>query len=303
MKNLMLLLALLPVIGYGADEPKTVKAVYSAVYHRTFPLGLAAHKKSKPDPIYGLEAPTEQIPAHFDYGDLAVPSPILDQGQCGSCVYHSVVANIQDSYILAGDPQPPLTPQYPMDCGRGDSCNGSVFEWVAGDWQRLGGNPGREAYPYQAQNQRCQKVSKLFAPIISYHVIDSKPRSIMAELLQKHPVSVTVGAGSGSFMDYRGGVYGANGQRCVRANTDHEVLIQGYDCGKAVTTDGKYCVFRSDGTIDPKAGAYWKIRNSWSAKWGEKGYVRILMTDSRGYRCNGVADEAGVVKVAAIGAR
>lgn len=36
---------------------------------------------------------------------------------------------------------------------------------------------------------------------------------------------------------------------------------------------------------DPKLGNYWLVRNSWSAQWGEKGYIRVAREDPTNPPC------------------
>merc|ERR1712072_915722 len=71
------------------------------------------------------------------------------------------------------------------------------------------------------------------------------------------PVSVAIEADQSSFQMYSGGVLTGN---CGK-NLDHGVLAVGYG---------------TDGGTD-----YWKVKNSWGASWGEKGYVRIERGNSQ----------------------
>jgi C1A family cysteine protease len=51
------------------------------------------------------------------------------------------------------------------------------------------------------------------------------------------------------------------------------------------------CVFDAKGNL-PNGTGLWLIRNSWGTSWGDKGYVTMKATDSKGLRCNGVATDA-----------
>ena len=67
----------------------------------------------------------------------------------------------------------------------------------------------------------------------------------------QQPVSVAVEADQDSFQFYTGGVMTA----ACGTNLDHGVLAVGY------------------GT--ESAGDYWKVKNSWGADWGLKGYILL----------------------------
>jgi len=67
------------------------------------------------------------------------------------------------------------------------------------------------------------------------------------------PQAVAVDAGSSYFQSYSSGIL-TNGSLCGTA-LSHAVVTVGY--GTSGSTN------------------YWIVRNSWSANWGEAGYVRI----------------------------
>ena len=71
------------------------------------------------------------------------------------------------------------------------------------------------------------------------------------------PVSIAIEADTKIFQSYSSGVITSSS---CGTNLDHGVLIAGYG-----TENG----------ID-----YWLVKNSWSASWGDKGYVKIQKTDS-----------------------
>ena len=86
----------------------------------------------------------------------------------------------------------------------------------------------------------------------------------MLAALQKGPVSVAIEADKSAFQLYQGGVL--DNPACGK-DLDHGVLIVGY------------------GTQGSKN--YWKVKNSWGAKWGEEGYIRM----ARGKNMCGIATE------------
>jgi hypothetical protein len=112
----------------------------------------------------------------------------------------------------------------------------------------------------------------------------------MNALYQGYTVAVTVGADN-TWMGYRSGVYNA----CTNAGTNHQVVVQGWDCETSVTADGKSCVFGADG-YPVNGDGYVYVTNSWGM-WGEAGAMRSVWR--KGTRlCNNLAEEAGIVEPA-----
>merc|ERR1712167_67605 len=75
--------------------------------------------------------------------------------------------------------------------------------------------------------------------------------SALATAVSQQPVSVAIQADQTSFQFYSSGVLTAS----CGTSLDHGVLAVGYG--------------EDDGT------AYWKVKNSWGASWGEDGYIRL----------------------------
>lgn len=231
------------------------------------------------------------LPADFDLSSVTQLSPILDQGQCGSCVYHSVTSNFADSWLLRGKDfggknfmsvESLMTS--PLD--QGGKCGGAYFMSTAPATQQ-GLALGSDC-PYAMGRRGCGSAQK-YGPIQSVRLIDPSPKSIMTALTQKYPVSNTIGA-NGNFQGYQGGVFNA----CANVGTNHETLIIGYSCETAKDASGN-CQLDASGKLPPGVG-YWKVRNSWGTGWGEQGFYRIKMTDARGRLCNNVAEEVGIIE-------
>jgi len=72
------------------------------------------------------------------------------------------------------------------------------------------------------------------------------------------PVSVSVEADQAAWQSYKSGIITSN----CGTTLDHAVNIVGYN-----------------NTGDTP---YWIVRNSWGTSWGEKGYIRILISSGSG---------------------
>ncbi|KAL3739732.1 hypothetical protein ACJRO7_021063 [Eucalyptus globulus] len=74
----------------------------------------------------------------------------------------------------------------------------------------------------------------------------------LMKAVAQQPVSVIISSGCQEFQSYSGGVFNSEcGQQL-----DHAVVVVGYGTSEEGTD-------------------FWKIRNSWGERWGERGYMRI----------------------------
>lgn len=219
-------------------------------------------------------------------------SKVIDQGSCGSCVYHAVTSTWQDTMILRGMPTLDTSPQYLMDCAeRRWMCSGSLFEYVAAGLVAKGGSALRSEYPYRASNQSCKGNPTLHGEAIGMRIIENSQKSIIAALNDQRTVAATIGAG-GSFMNPVNGLV----QGCSNIGTNHQVEPIDYDCETAVDAQGK-CAFNAQGNLPNGVGS-WIVRNSWGASWGgDGGFFKIKMTNAAGRKCFNITEEVGIIDV------
>ena len=112
-----------------------------------------------------------------------------------------------------------------------------------------------EDYPYHAVDEECKEDKcKSAISIKGYQQVPSCNGIALKKAVSKNPVSVAIDASTAYFQLYESGVLD-DSVACGTTIT-HGVLVVGY-------------------TAD-----YWIVKNSWSEKWGEKGYFRVAFTES-----------------------
>ncbi|OQR88952.1 cysteine protease family C01A [Achlya hypogyna] len=184
-------------------------------------------------------------------------TPVKNQGQCGSCWAFSGTGAAESAHCIATGTLLDLAEQQVVDCdtaGYNQGCNGGM-EDAAITWiQKNGGLCLTKDYPYTSgssgQSGRC-KSSCTKQKLSIGATVNIKGESPLTTALDTQPVAVAVEAGNDVWQYYKGGVV----SQCPGAQSDHAVIAVGYG---------------SDGGKN-----YFKIRNSWGANWGEKGYIRL----------------------------
>jgi cathepsin F len=146
-----------------------------------------------------------------------------------------------------------------VDCdtnGNDQGCNGGfptgAYQYVQG----AGGIDSYSSYPYTAEGGQagsCQfQQTAVVTNVANYNSISGESGSYQQlSSASGGPLSVCVDAST--WQNYQGGVLSTCGN-----SVDHCVQTTGY---------GNY----------GQQGAYWNVRNSWGADWGESGYIWIAI--------------------------
>jgi C1A family cysteine protease len=199
-------------------------------------------------------------------------SPVLNQGNCGSCVAFSSVATLETQVnITSGIPglNPKFSTQDLFNCG-GASCDQGWEPGPAADYIQNTGVTDEACMPYTSGasgvdvscDMRCADASSRAYKIVSYTSPSRGYRDINAvkAALANGPVVTTLTVYS-DFLFYSSGVY-----KHVTGDQEggHAVSIVGYD----------------------DASQSWIVRNSWGSDWGNNGFVNIAYDDT-----SGVSDE------------
>jgi len=202
---------------------------------------------------------TSSLPDNFDWVEKGAVNPVKNQGTCGSCWAFATVANIEGAGFVENKKLLSLSEQELVDCDKvtGDvGCKGGLPSNAYKDMiQNKIGLELESAYPYVAKDDTCKaSASAEKAFIKDFVTISTDEDQIAAALMKYGPLAIGINAGPMQW--YMGGVAHPWSILCNPKQLDHGVAIVGFgiDSGKK----------------------YWKIRNSWGATWGEKGYYRIF---------------------------
>jgi len=112
----------------------------------------------------------------------------------------------------------------------------------------------QKSYPYTAKQASCKdgQVKGKVKTAGRSRTIQPKTAADWEKLLESGPVSIAVAAGNNYFSQYKSGILRTDA--CPKS-IDHAVNMVGWG--------------------EEGGSRYWIIRNSWSTRWGEDGYIRI----------------------------
>ena len=111
-------------------------------------------------------------------------------------------------------------------------------------------------------------MSSAITAISGYKDVPQNSDSAMMSAIAQQPVSVAIQADQSAFQFYTGGVLTSN---ACGTSLDHGVLAVGYG--------------------SQNGDDFYKVKNSWGASWGLKGYILL----GRGSSYNGGKGQCGVL--------
>jgi len=211
-----------------------------------------------------LKNAVNAVPNKMDWRDKHVVTPVKNQGQCGSCWAFSVTENIESVWLVAGKGNVSslrLAPQQLVDCSDLNlGCNGGNPPFAYESIIAEGGLETEREYPYRAADGTCQLKNGVASPgsvkISSWSLASGffNEHAMVQALVDTAPLSVCVDASN--WQHYQGGVM--DHDQCAEWTwLDHCVQLVGYD------------------KTAPKP--FYKVRNSWSERWGLDGYIHLQM--------------------------
>jgi KDEL-tailed cysteine endopeptidase len=242
-------------MGINQFTDLTAKEFKESYVHSSIPLGSYGCKPYISSTTSGTS---------IDWRTKNVVNAVRDQGQCGSCWAFATTANAESVWAISKGQLLDLSEQYLVDCASGTGyfnmgCNGgmpdSAFKYMINNDQC-----SEASYPYVSGTTKtagtCHSCSKVTTFSACYDVTPNDQVALKSAVT-KNPVVVAIEADTRYFQSYSSGIL--TDTKCG-TNLDHAVEIVGYGVDNGIK--------------------YWNVRNSWSASWGESGYVRIARSDS-----------------------
>ena len=190
-------------------------------------------------------------------------NPVQDQGQCGSCWAFSTTAAAESHRAISKKGLKKHAEQQLVDCSTwNNGCGGGNIDFAL-DYIMTEGMKFETEYPYHAKDETCKYTdkSRLQYNIDSYADVEPENEEAFLSALSTGPLSVAIEADTWAFQSYNKGIL--NDAAGCGTQLDHAVLAVGYN--------------RAEKSI--------LVRNSWGARWGEKGYIRMAMTGNGSGMC------------------
>ncbi|KAJ6224292.1 hypothetical protein RDWZM_002837 [Blomia tropicalis] len=212
------------------------------------------------------------LPDTVDWTTKGVVTPIKFQDVCASGWAFAAIASIEGQHALKTGKLVSLSEQNLIDCSRPEGNQGCGGGSINNAFQYVIDNKGidtESSYRYFGIDQYCEfKKSSVGATIKSFTDVKTNSElALQTAVANVGPISVVIDASKNSFQFYQSGIY--YDPSCSSTILDHGTTVVGY------------------GTLN--GVAYWKVKNSFGAWWGEKGY--ILMSRNMNNQC-GIASKA-----------
>jgi len=187
-----------------------------------------------------------------DWVEKGAVTAIKNQGQCGSCWAFSSTGSLEGQNQIKNGDLVSYSEQQLVDCSKAEGnlgCNGGLMDY-AFTYVESNGICKESDYAYKGVDGTCKKTcTPALATISGYKDVKNED-DLETAVSNVGPVSVAVDANV-KWQLYTGGIMSK--EFCNPKKLDHGVLAVGYD----------------------NSEMSWKVKNSWGASWGEKGYIRL----------------------------
>ncbi|KAH8390043.1 hypothetical protein KR200_005936 [Drosophila serrata] len=199
------------------------------------------------------------LPSSVDWRSKGAVTPVKDQKQCGSCWAFASTGTLEGLQFRKTGKLVALSEQNLVDCSTNwgnHGCQGGFMTNAFNYIRDNGGIDTEASYPYKGINDKCKyNKAAIGATVKGFRILPKGDENKLADAVANiGPISVAIDASRSSFQFYSSGVY--NEPSCNSENLNHGVTVVGYG-----SQSGK---------------DYWLVKNSWSTRWGDKGYIKML---------------------------
>ncbi|CAH9089641.1 unnamed protein product [Cuscuta epithymum] len=213
----------------------------------------------------------DELPGNVDWRDKGAVTGVKDQKRCGCCWAFSAVAALEGMNKIFLGTLFELSEQNVIDCTPDRGHDGCWSKHMIDAFNYAEDNDGvasEKDYPFVGVRQQCKDyyILPTGGSTSNYGEVPENNEMALLAAVARQPVSVGLTYSPDfipNFKSYRSGIFngGLNGD-CGTGN-NHAVAIVGY------------------GTVVPYA-PYWIVKNSWGARWGEYGYMRMARQNGKG---------------------
>jgi C1A family cysteine protease len=225
-------------------------------------------------------------PSKMDWVEGGAVTVVKDQGRCGCCWAVTVVGAVEGAVAVNTGYLQSLSFQQLISCDDDNlGCNGGnlVYAVTYAVKNAAGGLATAFDYEYTdyegSTTEQCATGGKPLAVRIDggnyvvdyYDDLSFEDRMFkMKQAVAVQPVAIVIRSNCRTISNYKSGVItedeacACDGPLCA----DHAVLLVGYN--------------------DEANPPYWKVKNSWSDRWGEDGYFRVAQTQKGPYGLFGI---------------
>lgn len=198
-------------------------------------------------------------------------SPVQNQ-LCGCCYIFAAVAAVESVFAIKYETSPPkYSEQQLLPCAKSANgirggCNGWISTAVWNVVRNQGGVvPSADYAPHNGiDSGACQSgLDKAPNTIVEkyFTIPEGDEETLKCSLAANGPHTIGMNF-SGNIQAYKSGIFDDYNKECIldKIAPNHEITLVG---------------FGTEPNRDNVPTDYWLIRNSWSSRWGQGGYIKV----------------------------
>lgn len=232
-------------------------------------------------------------PSHVDWTEAGCVQHVKDQKSCGSCYSFSATGAIESAHCARTGEMLDLADKDCLDCSFRYGNKGCMGGHMINCFQYFMEDKYDEicyetAYPYNGKynvcaEKNCAQDASFHHPVTGFHSVPSGDITAFMAALDSQPLACAIEADHEIFRNYKGGIlhddpkqYEDEEQGVCGTGLNHGILVTGYEF---------------NGDLNDHLNNYIIIKNSWSTKWGDNGYVKVAFGEiKKGGTCGFLLD-------------